>query len=88
MATLAQTLFQKWELSLDEQIQATQWTTLQRQFIQTEIAIAAEAKVALTFDPQNPTLFAQQEAELQGKIGILTYFLELNQSLSSQEKFK
>lgn len=81
MSTPIPTIFQKWDLSTEEQIQATQWTTLQKQFIQTEIAVAAEEKVSLKFDPQNPMLFAQQEAELHGKIGILTYLLELQSTL-------
>lgn len=78
MAKVIEGVFTRYEFTEDEAKQAVNFTELQRQFIQNEIAIAAESKIALTFDPLNPVSFAQQEAELSGKIGVLSYLLELS----------
>ena len=50
----------------------------QKQFLQNELAAAVSEKVALTFDPEHPMRFTQQEAEIHGKIGVLKYLLSLN----------
>lgn len=70
--------FLSYQLTTEEVAQACKFTELQRALIQNEIAIAAEEKVNLKFDPTNPLEFAQCEAELTGKIGILKYLLDLN----------
>ena len=57
------------------------FSTEQRALLQNLLAEAAEEKIALTFDPLNPQGFVQQEAELQGKIGILRYILSLSPSV-------
>lgn len=67
--------FTQWELTAVEFKYASSFNDLQRKFIQNEIARAALEKVALTYDAQNPLLFAQREAELQGQIEILEYLL-------------
>lgn len=78
MATETSSLFTKYDLTLDERRMASQLNDLQRMLIQTEIAIAAEEKVKLTFNPLNPQEFVQREAELQGRINFGTYLLTLN----------
>ena len=80
MATQIPNKFSEYSLTPEEQAVACQFSTLQRYFIQNEIAIAANEKISLTFDPQNPLRFAQQEAELAGKIGILEYLLAAHNS--------
>ena len=75
MATLIPNQFSSYELSPGELRAATNFSELQRQFLQNEISIAAQERLALKFDPQDPLRFAQQEAELAGKIGILQYIL-------------
>ena len=87
MSTVKQNKFTEYTFSPEEQALACRFTVLQRQWLQNEMAIAASEKLALTFDPQNPLSFAQQEAELAGKIGILSYLLaaeELYNPIASQ----
>lgn len=76
MATPLENAFQQWSLSAEEQVQGSLLQDLQKKVIQNEIAIAAQEKLALKFDSGNPLLFAQQEAELAGKIGILSFLLQ------------
>lgn len=70
--------FFSFKLTEQEIAAGSSYSTEQRAFIQNLISEAAEEKVALTYDPHNPLRFTQQEAELQGKIGILKYMLSLN----------
>jgi len=72
-------------LTVGEQEAGSHFSPEQRAVIQNLIADAAEEKVALTYDPTNPLKFTQAEAELQGKIGILKYLLELESTFSSKE---
>lgn len=75
MAHLEVNSFSQWKLADEEIPFAYMFNDLNVKALQNEIAIAAHEKLALTFDPQNPIRFAQQEAELAGKIGILQYLL-------------
>ena len=70
--------FIEWEFSEAELETLPGFSFEQKQFLQNELAAAVSEKVALTFDPEHPLKFAQQEAELQGKIGLLKYLLALN----------
>ena len=60
--------------------------TNQRDWIQYNISLLAMERLSLPYDPQNPVQFAQQEAELKGKIGILQYLLD--SSDSAQDSLK
>lgn len=80
--------FTQWALTPLEQKIAYQFNDLQTKVIQNHIAEAAHLKLALTYDPTNPTLFAQQEAEYQGQIEILEYLLAQAQfQLNSNTQF-
>jgi hypothetical protein len=70
--------FHKVSLTPEEYKAGCEFTALQRAVIQNLIAESAEEKVALTYDALNPVGFAQAEAELHGKIGILKYLLSLS----------
>lgn len=70
--------FVEWEFSEEELKTLPGFSFEQKQFLQNELATAVSEKVALTFDPEHPQQFLQQEAELQGKIGLLKYLLSLN----------
>lgn len=80
MPKLLESLYTRYQLSEEEVKQATSFTLLQMQFLQNELAITAEEKITTTYDPLNPVAFAQREAELAGKIGILQYLLELGKA--------
>ena len=67
----------EWEFTEDEIKQLPGFSPLQRQFLQNELALAAGEKSRLKFDPEHPMLFTQQEAELQGKMGMLEYLLSI-----------
>ena len=74
--------FIKYELSLDEMKVGASLSKETRAVIQNLIADAAEEKVSLTFDPTQPHIFQQREAELTGQIGILKHLLELQSSFT------
>lgn len=76
MAQLKLNPFSEWNLTEEEIPFAYQFNDLNLKALQNEIAIAAQEKIALKFDPLNPILFAQQEAELAGKIAILQYLID------------
>jgi hypothetical protein len=83
MATIKINQFTEWELTDEELPFAYKFNDLNIKALQNEIAIAAQAKIALVFDPNNPIAFAQAEAELAGKIGILQFLVA--QSTTKQE---
>lgn len=72
-------IFQSWEFSRQEELQAGVLSTPQKQLIQNEIALAAASKVALKFTPDNVMEFMQIEAELQGKINAYRFLLDRSQ---------
>lgn len=76
MAKQVDSTFTKFDLSEEEVIVATNLPSLTLMFLQTMLANAAEKKINLTFDPTNPLVFAQQEAELTGEIGVLRTLLD------------
>ena len=69
--------FTRYSLTQEEESAGQQLTTANLYMIQNLICDAAEEKLALKFDPLNPLVFAQREAELQGQIGILKLLVEL-----------
>lgn len=84
MATVITTSLTRFQLTDAEQTLGCILTTNQKYVLHNMLADAAEEKVALKFDPLNPVSFAQQEAELQGKIGIIKYILECS-NIAEQE---
>ena len=75
MAHITINSFTSWQFSDEEQSLAYHLNDLQIKALQNEIAILAERKIALKFDPTNPIEFAQQEAEIAGAIGTLQYLI-------------
>lgn len=85
MPTPQNNLFTSYNLSEEEQLASYQLTTLTKMMLQNELSLAAQEKLALKFDPLNPINFAQREAELAGKIGILQYILAQSESTQFTE---
>ena len=56
----------------------------QKLVLQNKLAFLAETKIRLKFDPSHVQEFLQQEAELQGQIGILTWLLETSAQIENQ----
>ena len=84
MAQQVNTSLSRYILTKDEERVAYTFTNLNLMAIQNEIAIASEEKLALKYNPQNPMEFVQQEAELQGKIGILKFLLAQHEEAQSR----
>lgn len=82
MAQLKPNRFSSWELTPLEFKAGCTFNELQLKVIQNCISDAASSKVALTYDPQNPLKFAQQEAELTGQIEILEFLLSQSVALN------
>jgi len=76
MAQIKLNTFTSYQQTEQEQLAATHLTTEQKQFIQTQIALVAEERLALTPDPSNYTAFIQQEAHLKGQIDAYKYLLD------------
>ena len=77
MSRLAPNLFASYEFTEEEQRQALQYTTLQKQHLQNEIAGYAVDKNNLEPNPENYSKYLQQEAYLRGKMDALIYLLEV-----------
>mgnify|MGYP003653026580 CR=1 FL=1 len=80
MAFQLPSTFTRYKLTPEEQANGQTLTTNNLYVLQNFICDAAEEKLALKFDPTNPLVFAQREAELQGQIGILKLLIELASS--------
>lgn len=75
------------EFGSDEELwQAQVLLSNQRNWIQYLISFAAMERLALSYDPSNPSQFLQQEAELKGKIGILQHLLDCSDSATESLK--
>ena len=75
MATIIPSKFTKYNLTHDELLSGKILTDTQRMVISNLLADIASEKLTLKYDPLNPYLFVQQEAELQGQLGILDLLL-------------
>jgi len=80
MATLKPNSFTSYELTEDEELQASILTTLQLQLMNNHLAVSAEEKINLDFTPKDVEGFLQKEAALNATIKILTYIIELSES--------
>lgn len=67
--------FTGYELSDAEQAVATQYTDIQRKYLQTLLSEVAHTKLNLPFTPNDPLSYAQQEAYLKGKLDLLQSLL-------------
>ena len=83
MAYLIANEFACYDMTEEEVLQGAILTITQKQVIQNLLAKAAEEKIHLEFDVENPNKFIQQEASLKGQIDILNYLLDA--STASEE---
>ena len=73
-------VFTAFELTAEEYNQATQFTDLQRAYLQTELANKAQLRLALVFDPLAAHEFVQNEAYLKGQMELLEQLLAFKES--------
>jgi hypothetical protein len=82
----ANSSFIRYTLTEDELTVGSILTTLHKQCIQNQIAEAAEQRISIRMDPQNPLQSLQEDAELQGRILALKYLIQLSDSAELQLK--
>jgi hypothetical protein len=72
---LLPSLFSRYSLSEQEQLEGSILSPNQQAVLQNLLADMVEEKVLLKFDPASIQQFQQREAELQGQIGIIKFIL-------------
>lgn len=68
--------FLSYSLTEEEALAGCHFTDTQIQFIQNQIAIAAESILNLVPDPTSYATFIQQDSHLKGQVFILQYLLD------------
>jgi len=68
--------FSTYNLSEKEALEGSILTDLQQKCLQNQLAIHAEEKLSLQYDPEKPMTFVQQEAYKKGAIDILRYLID------------
>ena len=76
MSQLTESTFAKYEQSEQEQLAGTALTYDQKHFIQNQLCMIAEERIALQPDPVNYPAFIQQEAFLKGQMSAYKYLLD------------
>lgn len=84
MATLKDTPFIAYEFTIEEYPVAVVFTDLQEKHIRTELATATTEKMALAYDPTDPTRFVFEHEYLRGRMEILAYLLRLSDDNKEQ----
>jgi len=83
--------FSSFSLTAEEEESGQVLNGNQRMVLQNKAAEIAQAKLNITFTPNDILAYAQQEAELQGQLGIIQWILdsstavELEQQLRNQQ---
>jgi hypothetical protein len=76
MAILKNSQFTEYELTDEEEYSGSILTDTQKQVIQNDRVDVATQLINLEFTSQDPLIFAQQRARLQGQLWQLNYILE------------
>jgi len=70
------TAFTRISLSASDAILSQSLTHLNLCWLQNERALYAQQKLNMKLDPKNVEAFMQEEAELHGKLNLLTYLID------------
>lgn len=84
MSTIIENEFTQYSQTTQEQLAGSVLSTDQQQFIQSQIAMIAQSRLALVPDPSNYAAFIQEEAHYKGQMAAFKYLLDC--STSSQEQ--
>lgn len=76
---LRDTFFTAYVLTDDEEQEARNYTHLQRAYLKTLLANAAEKKTALKYDVRDQQGYIQIEAELHGEMNLLSWLLAMTE---------
>lgn len=76
MAHLVPNTFSSYQMTEQEELQASVLMLDQEQLLQSKLALVAEEKLALQLDPGNISAYVQQEADLKGQMIIINWLLD------------
>ena len=82
MARVIPNIFTSYVLTPDELKSGQSLSLVQIRVMQNLMSEAAQERVNLIYDPLNPLLFVQRDAELKGQIGILTYLINYSNEIN------
>lgn len=85
MSTQVPNKFTSYQLTAEEEKAGFILTQNNIQVFQNELALTAEAKITLTFDPANPSVFLQQEAYLRGKLEFIEWLFAMHKQFSDEQ---
>jgi hypothetical protein len=74
----------KWEFDEEELLIATVFPVENKRYLESELAVAVETRLAVTFDPLNPALAGLQDAYYRGQADILRFVLGLSNERISE----
>lgn len=80
--------FTNYTLTEEEQKQADQLPSLTVASLHNLRSNIAHEILALTYDPQNPLAFQQQDSYLKGQLAILSYLLDCNETAQQYHTIK
>ena len=83
MARVIPNIFTSYVLTPEELKSGQSLTFEQIQVMQNLLSDAAQERVNLIYEPLNPLLFVQRDAELKGQIGILTFLIECSKQVNN-----
>lgn len=86
MVTQVINTFTQYEFTEEEIEEASILSPLLRMYLQSRMATLAQEKLNSKFDPTNPVRFAQLEAELAGKISIISELLDAHNLVLERKK--
>lgn len=78
MATIKEQIYTAWEFTDDEEPLAKVFTDLQYKHIQTELAIVANQKALLAYDPTTPQAFTMESEYMRGQIDAFRLLLGMS----------
>jgi len=84
MSQMIANSFVSYALTTAEEQAGTILSQPQKMVLQNKLCQLAETKLRLTFDPDNIQKYLQEEAELQGQLGILTWIFESSSQVEAQ----
>lgn len=84
MATIIENNFTQYQLTEQEQLSGSALGITQKQFIQSQMAIVAELRLALVPEPNNYAAFIQTEAHYKGQMTAYQYLLDASDESEKQ----
>lgn len=84
MPTFIPSDFCQYELDEREALEGQIFSSSQLAVLQNHLSAAAKEKLDHPFDPHNPQVFMQREAELTGQIEILRMLINMSNDLQAQ----